>query len=114
MIINISGVHYSVSETTKEFIHSKLECVHHEDCIQDISFKIEQNSDESFDLKLDLHFKWGEKDHFHVQRETVLYKGIEKIVEKLVKCVRRSSEKHMRVHQKGDSHHGVQMAKMED
>ncbi len=107
MELKIEGVHYHLSEKTQEFVEQKLGGLHHEDCLQDIRVTITQNSNESFDLKANIHFRWHEVDHVEAKNERELYPGIDTLVEKILHLVDKQAGKHMahHDHKKQDRHH---------
>ena len=94
MNIQIEGVHYHISETTKEFINGLVAKLHHDDMVQDLTLHIEKNSNETYELKADIHFKWNERDHIGLSNERVLYQGIETLMEKVSRKIKKAAEKH--------------------
>jgi len=82
MDIEIKGVHYDVSDTTKDFINKKLKRIGYaKDLVTNLLFTIKKEK-KSYKVESNLKFRWGQ--HAHLGTECIeLYKGIEILVDKL-------------------------------
>ncbi len=92
MNVEVKGIHYSISDSTREFIDKKLEHISYaKDHIIDLLLTITK---EKHGYKVDgnIHFRWGVSAHLSV--ETIeLYEGIESFLHKLELKVRKEKEK---------------------
>lgn len=86
------GVHYEISDKTKEHLDKKLKKLafaNKELHDADLSIAREHRA---YILNMNLHFKWGEKDHISVENHD-LYDAIDSLIEKAATKVRRAKEK---------------------
>ncbi len=94
MDVKTQGVHYQISEATQEFIDKKLQRLTHlEDLIVDLQITISRSSKGSYTLNSDIHFRWGNTSHIHIDNIRELYKGIELLFDKIEAKSQKEKEK---------------------
>ncbi len=103
--IQLQGIHYHISDSTKEYIHEKLSKFDHlHDLIIDGKIRILKESS-GFKVEIDLHLKQHQIVH-HETEDHLLYPAIENAIHKLKKIL---SNKHMKAvdhkDRKNSSHH---------
>lgn len=99
MNLEIKGVHYDVSSTTKEFITKKLEKISFaEDYIIDLTVSITKEKP-GYTVESTVHFRWGHTSHVTAAPTHELYEGIELMIDKLEHVVRKEKER-MKEHPK--------------
>lgn len=92
MNVEVKGIHYSVTDATREFIDKKLEHISYaKDYIIDLLLTVTK---EKHGYKVDgnVHFRWGVSSHLSVE-SIELYEGIEGFLHKLELKVRKEKEK---------------------
>jgi len=92
MNVEVKGIHYSISDATREFIDKKLEHISYaEDHIIDLLLTITK---EKHGYKVDgnIHFRWGVSAHLS-EESIELYESIENLLHKLELKVRKEKEK---------------------
>ena len=92
MNVEIKSIHYSISDTTRDFIDKKLEHISFaEDYIIDLLLTITK---EKHGYKVDgnIHFRWGYSTHLS-EEAIELYEGLENFMHKLELKVRKEKEK---------------------
>jgi len=92
------GVHYEISDRTKEHLDKKLKrLAFAESEIVDADIAISRDHKE-YTLDMNIHLKWGSKDHLKVVNPD-LYDAIDVLMDKAAKKVRREKEKKIDNHQ---------------
>ena len=92
MHLEIKGVHYDVSETTKDFLEKKIERFSFaQDYIMDLLFTITREKN-AYKIEANVHFKWGAASHVRVDAFE-LYKGLEILFDKLENKLLKEKEK---------------------
>lgn len=92
MTLNLKGVHYNISDRTKEFIHEKMQHLHSfKDLIVNMDVTITKEKTE-YRVESNVHFKWGTNIHLH-ENDLELYPAIENLVHKLDNKVSKEKEK---------------------
>jgi len=92
MNVEVKGIHYSISDATREFIDKKLEHISYaKDHIIDLLLTVTR---ETHGYKVDgnIHFRWGVSSHLSVE-SIELYEAIESFLHKLELKVRKEKEK---------------------
>lgn len=97
MELVIKGVHYHVSDTTKDFVEKKIEKIikHAGADITSIEVSIVQEKD--FLVESHVNMKWGSVVHVS-EREKELYPAIEKMIKRLDYTIVQDKEKHQDNH----------------
>ena len=92
MRIDIKGVHYHVTEVTRDFLTTKLEKINYaQDYIVDLLFTLTKDNNEWI-AEVNANFRWGV--NAHLREETFnLHESIEKLINKLEAKVRKEKEK---------------------
>jgi putative sigma-54 modulation protein len=99
MNMEIKGVHYDVSEATKEFINKKLEKIAFAtDYIIDLLITITKEKP-GYTVESNIHFRWGHTSHVKAAPTHELYEGIENMIDKLDHVVHKEKDK-MKEHPK--------------
>jgi len=92
MDFEIKGVHYNVSDHTREFITEKMEHIaRFEDLIINLDFQITKDT-HGFELASNVHFKWGVSAHL-VETGIELFPLIDILMDKLVHKIGKEKEK---------------------
>lgn len=92
MHLEIKGVHYDVSETTRDFFDKKLERFSFaKDHIIDLLFTITREKN-AYKIEANVNLRWGTSSHVRVDAFE-LYKGIEILFDKLENKLRKEKEK---------------------
>lgn len=92
MNFEIKGVHYDLSEATREFIDKKLERISFaNDYIMDLQITITKNRP-GYTVEANVNFRWGHPSHVGADGHE-LYEAIELMVDKLEHVVRREKKK---------------------
>lgn len=93
MTVNVKGVHYNVSDNTKEYIDKRLEKLDFaEDLIIDLHIVITKEAKGFFTVESKIHFRWGEHSHMKVE-ERELYKALDELADKLQIKVAKEKDK---------------------
>ena len=82
MTVTIKGVHYDISERTREFLVEKLG---HIDPFKDLLISVDATITKEkaeFIVESNVHFKWGATAHLE-ERAQELYPAIENLIHKL-------------------------------
>jgi putative sigma-54 modulation protein len=97
MRVDIKGVHYQITDVTREFLNSKLEKVAYaDDYIVDLLFTLtKDNSD--WVAEVNANFRWGVSAHLK-EATFNLHESIEKLIDRLDQKIRKEKDK------KRDSH----------
>lgn len=81
MNFNIKGVHYEISEATRDFISTKLEKVKYaEEYIVDLLFTLTKQS-KNWKAEANVNFRWGARVHLEEEAEN-LHAALEKLIDK--------------------------------
>lgn len=93
MNLEIRGIHYNVSDTTKEFFDKKLERIDFaKDYIMDLSITVHKEPHQSYKIESKVHFQWGKTKMVGAEGHE-LYEAIEYYVDKLETLIRREKGK---------------------
>jgi putative sigma-54 modulation protein len=99
MNLEMKGVHYDLSTTTKEFISKKLEKIDFaKDYIIELHISITKEKP-GYTVESNVHFRWGHTSHVKAAATHELYEGIEQMIDKLEHVVRKEKDK-MKEHPK--------------
>lgn len=92
MNFEIKGVHYDLSEATKEFIDRKLEKISFaNEYIIDLLITITKNKPR-YSVESNINFRWGHSSHVGAESHE-LYEAIELMIDKLEHVVRKEKKK---------------------
>jgi putative sigma-54 modulation protein len=92
MHIEIKGVHYDISESTKEFIDKKMKRIGFaEDLLVDLLFTITRETNR-YKVESNINFRWGGSAHIRTDAFE-LYKGIEILFDKLELKIKKEKDK---------------------
>ena len=92
MNVEIRGVHYEVSDNTKEHVEKKLKRLGFaEDLIVDLIFTISHDKN-GYIIEASINFKWGKSAHIKVDAFD-LFKGIDNLFNKLDNKIVKEKEK---------------------
>jgi putative sigma-54 modulation protein len=92
MNIDIRGVHYDISENTKDHIDKKLKRLSYaEDLIIDFLITISHDKN-GYIIEVTVNFKWGKGAHLKVESYE-LFKGIDNLFNKLDNKIAKEKEK---------------------
>lgn len=92
MNLEIRGIHYTISDTTREFFDKKLERIHFAtDNIVDLSIVVHKEP-HGYNIEAKIHFQWGVTKL--VSSEAFeLYEAIEFLVDKMEHVIRKEKDK---------------------
>lgn len=92
MTLNIKGVHYDISDRTREFISDKFGHIDpFKDLIVSADFTITKEKNE-YRVESNVHFRWGVNVHLS-ETSQELYPGIENLIHKLDSKVSKEKDK---------------------
>ena len=92
MTLTMKGVHYDISDRTKEFLDDKMSHLDpFKDLIVNADIVITKDKNE-FRVESNIHFRWGTTVHLH-EVDLELYPAIEKLVDKLDAKISKEKEK---------------------
>jgi len=92
MNFEIKGVHYDLTDATKEFIDKKLERISFaNDYIVDLHITITRNK-HGYSVETNINFRWGHSSHVGAESHE-LFEAIELMVDKLEHVVRKEKER---------------------
>ena len=92
MDFEVKGIHYDVSETTKEHLQKKMKRLGYaDDYVMTLVLSIEREKG-NYNLNADLNFRWGGNAHIHLSNHD-LYKGIDLMIDKLDNKITKEKEK---------------------
>lgn len=92
MNYEVKGIHYEVSDTTREHIDKKMKRLQFaSDLVTDISLSLIREKN-GYKVDANTNFRWGTASHLSVECKE-LYKGIEVVIDKLENKVRKEKEK---------------------
>ncbi len=83
MTVELKGVHYDVSNRTREYVDKKLKRLKHvEDLIVDFHMTLTREHKGFYIASSDAHFRWGRNSHVKVE-DRDLYKAIDVMFDKM-------------------------------
>ncbi|MDC7241497.1 MAG: ribosome-associated translation inhibitor RaiA [Spirochaetales bacterium] len=83
MTVELKGVHYDVSDRTREYVDKKLKRLKHvEDVIVDFHMTLSREKRGAYIASSDAHFRWGQNSHVKVE-DRDLYKAIDVMFDKM-------------------------------
>jgi putative sigma-54 modulation protein len=92
MNVDIRGVHYDISENTRDHVEKKLKRLEYaEDLIVDLLMTITHDKN-GYVIEVNLNFKWGKSAHIEVETFD-LFKGIDNLFNKLDNKIAKEKEK---------------------
>ena len=92
MNVDIRGVHYDISDNTREHVEKKLKRLSYaEDLIVDLLFTISHDKN-GYVIEATINFKWGKSAHIKVDTFD-LFKGIDNLFNKLDNKIAKEKEK---------------------
>ena len=94
MTVDLKGVHYDVTEKTREYItEKKLRRLKHvEDLIVDLHMTLSREKKGYYIVSSDVHFRWGQITHAKVE-DRDLYKAIDLCFDKIEVKATKEKEK---------------------
>ena len=92
MHVDIKGVHYHVSDNTRDFIDKKMEKLDFaKDYIMNLHFTITKDTN-GFRVEANVSFRWGRPSHL-TEESYELWEAIELLFDKLYIKVKKEKEK---------------------
>lgn len=92
MNYEVKGIHYDVSDTTREHIAKKMKRLDFaSDLVTDMSLSVIREH-HGYKVDANTNFRWGKSSHVSAEAQE-LYKGIELVIDKLEAKVRKEKEK---------------------
>jgi len=99
MTVTIKGVHYDISERTREFLNDKLGLLDpFKELLVSVDATITKEKAE-FVVESNVHFRWGATAHLE-ERAQELYPAIENLIHKLDAKISKEKEKVQNHHPK--------------
>jgi len=93
MTVELKGVHYDVSDRTREYIDKKLRRLKHvEEMIVDLHLTLSREMKGYYIASSDVHFRWGQNSHVKVE-DRDLYKAIDVLFDKVEGKTTKEKEK---------------------
>ena len=92
MTVTIKGIHYDISDRTREFLNEKLG---HIDPFKDLLVSVDATVTKEtteFIVESNVHFKWGTTAHLE-ERAQELYPAIENLIKKLEAKISKEKDK---------------------
>jgi putative sigma-54 modulation protein len=92
MTVTIKGVHYDISERTREFLSDKLGLL---DPFKDLLVSVDATITKEkagFSVEANVHFRWGSTAHLKEEAQE-LYPAIENLVHKLDAKISKEKDK---------------------
>ncbi|HOV63518.1 MAG TPA: ribosome-associated translation inhibitor RaiA [Spirochaetia bacterium] len=92
MNLEVKGVHYTITDETKDYIDKKLLKIgHHKDDIVDMIFTITRDKN-LFKEEVNINFRWGQAAH--IEHESFeLFEGIDLLFDKIEQKIKKEKEK---------------------
>ena len=92
MTVDIKGVHYDITDITREFVTTKMEkLAYAEDLVVDILFTLTKNA-KDWKAEVKCNFRWGM--HAHIEESAFnLHEAIEKLIDRLDMKISKEKEK---------------------
>ena len=92
MNIDVKGVHYQITDGTKEYLDKKLKRLNFAgDLVVDLLLTIKRDKN-GYKVEANINFRWGQSFHMHVDRID-LFEGIDALVDKLDMKFRKEKER---------------------
>ena len=92
MNLEFKGIHYNISDTTKDFFEKKLQRIDFaKDYLMDLTISLIKEP-HGYKIEAKLHFQWGLSRLVSVDCFE-LYEGIESIIDKLELLIRKEKDK---------------------
>ncbi len=92
MTVTIKGVHYDISDRTREFLNDKLSHIDpFKDLLVSVDATITKEKNE-YIVESNVHFKWGANAHLQ-ERAQELYPAIENLMHKLDAKISKEKDK---------------------
>ncbi len=92
MNIEMKGVHFDLSDDTREFIEEKLQKIDFaRDYIIDVLFTMTKEKNQ-FICEVNINFRWHKRAHIRVEDHS-LHEGLERLIDKMQDKVRKEKEK---------------------
>lgn len=94
MEVELKGIHYEISDNTREYIDKKLHKLDHvKDKIITLTITIYKKKKNEYGVEGNAHFRWNKDAHIETD-EFDLYKAIDMLFDKLqVKATREKEKK---------------------
>ncbi|MFP4365149.1 MAG: ribosome hibernation-promoting factor, HPF/YfiA family [Spirochaetia bacterium] len=93
MNIDIRGVHFDITDATREYIDKKLERIDYaEDLIIDFLLVFTKETKGLFTAECTLNFRWGKSAHLKVESYD-LYEAIDKLFDKTEMKISKEKKK---------------------
>ncbi len=93
MTVEVKGVHYEVSEKTREYVDKKLKRLEKvEELVVDFHMSITREPKGMYIASSDIHFRWGKGGHIKVENRD-LYKAIDVMFDKIEQKTIKEKEK---------------------
>ena len=92
MHVDIKGVHYHVSDNTREFIDKKMQKLDFaKDYIMNLHFTITKGT-KGFTTEVNVSFKWGKASHIK-EESYELWEALELLFDKIQEKVKKEKDK---------------------
>ena len=92
MNIDVKGVHYQVTDNTKEYLDKKLKRLNFaSDLVVDLLLTLKSDKN-GYKVEANINFRWGQSFHMHAERID-LFEGIDVLVDKLDMKFRKEKER---------------------
>ena len=93
MTVELKGVHYDVSDRTKEYVDKKLKRLKNvEDLIVDFHMTLSREPRGNYTASADAHFRWGLNSHIKADDRN-LFKAIDIMFDKMEQKTTKEKEK---------------------
>ncbi|MDC7233383.1 MAG: ribosome-associated translation inhibitor RaiA [Spirochaetales bacterium] len=93
MTVELKGVHYDVSDRTREYVGKKIKRLKHvEDLIVDFHMTLTREPKGMYIASSDAHYRWGQSSHVKVE-DRDLYKAIDVMFDKMEQKSTKEKEK---------------------
>lgn len=105
MKFDIKGVHYDITDVTRDFITTKLEkLAYAEDHVMDMLFTLTKET-KDWKAEVKCNFRWGV--HAHLEETALnLHEALEKLIDKLDMKVSKEKEK-IKEHKHDNNKHDI-------
>ncbi len=93
MTVELKGVHYDVSDGTREYVEKKLKRLKKvEDLIVDFHMTLTRETKGMYTASADAHFRWGQSSHIKADDRN-LFKAIDIMFDKMDVKMTKEKEK---------------------
>lgn len=97
MRVDIKGVHYQLTDVTRNFLTSKLEKISYaDDYIVDLLFTLTKDTNDWI-AEVNANFRWGVSAHLK-ESTFNLHESIEKLIDRLDSKIRKEKDKKVDTH----------------